>query len=138
MNNILKGVALAAVSVSVVSLVLPAFASTPKFVNAAPGSGIAVDSFDPQVQNFNRADIGDLLRAKTVSVVRFDAAWTDGDDVGKAFDAVSNSDQSIHLLREGLMSNPAAVKLLAEHHIAINSVVDIVPIGNGAVQLYVS
>ena len=64
--------------------------------------------------------------------------WADGGDAGKAFDAVNASDQSIHLLREALKADPAAMKLLAQNHIAVDQVIDIAPTGNGAVQLYIS
>lgn len=137
-GNILKGLGATAVTTAVILMAVPAFASTPTFSLAKPWSGMSVDSFDPQVQVFNRADITDLLRAKTVSVVKFDSAWNDGGDATKAFDAVNNSDQSIHLLREALKADPAAMKLLARNHIAVDQVIDIAPTGNGAVQLYVS
>jgi hypothetical protein len=139
MNNVLKGMGATAVTAAIIlGAAAPALASTPAFVLAKPNSGISVDSFDPQVQVFNRADIADLLRAKSVSVVRFDTAWNDGGDASKAFDAVDASDQSIHLLREALKSDPAAMKLLARNHIAVNQVIDIAPTGNGSVQLYIS
>jgi hypothetical protein len=135
MNKALTGLTAAAATIL---LALPAFASAPAFSLAKPNSGISVDSFDPQVQVFNRQDIADLLHARSVSVVKFDTAWNDGGDAGKAFDAVNASDQSIHLLREALKADPAAMRLLARNHIAVNQVIDIAPTGNGTVQLYVS
>ena len=138
MNTILKGLGATAVTAAVILVAVPAFASTPAFSSAKAGSGMSVDSFDPQVQIFNRADIADLLHARSVSVVRFDTAWTDGGDAAKAFDAVNASDQSIHLLREALKADPAAMKLLARNHIAVNQVIDIAPTGNGTVQIYIS
>ncbi len=68
-------------------------------------------------------------------MVKFDTAWNDGGDASKAFNAVDASDQSIHLLREALKADPAAMKLLAQNHIAVDQVIDIAPTGNGAVQL---
>lgn len=117
---------------------LPAFASTPTFNTAKAGGGMSVDDFDQQVKVFNRADIADLLAARHVTVLRIDTAWTDGGDASKAFNAVEDSDQSIHLLRDALKADPAAMRLLARNHIAIDQVVDVVPSGNGAVQIYLS
>lgn len=138
MNTILKGLGATAVTAAVILAAVPAFASAPAFSLAKPNSGVSVDSFDPQVQVFNRHEIADLLRARTVSVVKFDTAWNDSGDASKAFDAVDASDQSIHLLREALKADPAAMKLLAQNHIAIDQVIDIAPAGNGSVQLYIS
>jgi len=138
MNKILKSLGTAAVATAVILLAAPAFASAPAFSLAKPNSGMSVDSFDPQVQVFNRQNIADLLHARSVSVVKFDTAWNDGGDAGKAFDAVNASDQSIHLLREALKADPAAMRLLAQNHIAIDQVIDIAPTGDGSVQLYVS
>lgn len=138
MNNALKGLRVTAVTAAIVLMAAPAFASAPAFQLARPNSGMSVDSFDPQVQVFNRQNIADLLHARSVSVVKFDTAWNDGGDAGKAFDAVNDSDQSIHLLREALKADPAAMKLLARNHIAVDQVIDIAPTGNGAVQLYIS
>lgn len=138
MNNALKGLRVTAVTAAIILMAAPAFASTPAFQLAQPNSGMSVDSFDPQVQVFNRQNIADLLHARSVSVVKFDTAWNDGGDAGKAFDAVNDSDQSIHLLREALKADPAAMKLLARNHIAVDQVIDIAPTGNGAVQLYIS
>jgi hypothetical protein len=107
-------------------------------VTAKPWSGMAIDTFRPDVRTFNRADVGDLLRARTVSVLKLDTAWNDTSDAGKAFGAVNRSDQAIHLLREALKANPMASKLLAQNHININTVVDITAVGHGQVQLYVS
>ncbi|HEV2515173.1 MAG TPA: hypothetical protein VGV07_07985 [Devosia sp.] len=135
MNKALTGLAATAAAILIAA---PAFASAPAFSLAAPNSGMSVDSFDPQVQVFNRQDIADLLHARSVSVVKFDTAWNDGGDATKAFDAVNDSDQSIHLLREALKADPAAMRLLAQNHIAVNQVIDIAPTGNGAVQLYIS
>lgn len=138
MNNALKGLGATAMTAAIILAVAPALASTPAFSTAKPGAGMSVDSFDPQVQIFNRANIADLVQAKSVSVVKFDTAWTDGGDATKAFDAVNSSDQSIHLLREALKADPAAMRLLAANHIAVDQVIDIAPTGNGSVQLYVS
>ena len=135
MNKALTGLAATAAAILIAA---PAFASAPAFSLARPNSGMPVDSFDPQVQVFNRQDIADLLHARSVSVVKFDTAWNDGGDATKAFDAVNDSDQSIHLLREALKADPAAMRLLAQNHIAVNQVIDIAPTGNGAVQLYIS
>lgn len=138
MNNVLKGLGATAITAAVILAAVPAFASAPAFSLAKPNSGMSVDSFDSQLQVFNRQNIADLLHARTVSVVKFDTAWNDGGDAGKAFDALNASDQSINLLREALNSDPPAMQLLARNHIAVNQVIDIAPAGNGAVQLYVS
>lgn len=138
MNIVLNRIGATLAAASVLALAAPAFASTPAFTTAAPGAGLSPNYFDQQVKVYNRAEIADLLRARSVQVVKFDTAWSDGSDATKAFDAMSDSDQSIHLLREGLKANPAAQRLLAEHHIAIDSVVDIAPGANGTVQIYVS
>jgi|GEM_PF-1885850 len=137
-GNILKGLGATAAAAAILIAAAPAFASAPAFSLAQPNSGMSVDSFDPQVQVFNRQNIADLLHARSVSVVKFDTAWNDGGDATKAFDALNASDQSIHLLREALKADPAAMHLLARNHIAVNQVIDIAPAGNGAVQLYVS
>jgi hypothetical protein len=138
MNNALKTLGATAAAAAIILSAAPAFASTPAFSLARPNSGMSVNSFDPQVQVFNRQDIADLLHARQVSVVKFDTAWNDGGDATKAFDAVDASDQSIHLLREALKADPAAMRLLARNHIAVNQVIDIAPTGNGTVQLYIS
>lgn len=138
MNKTLKGVGATAAAAVLLMAAAPAFASAPAFSLAKPNSGMSVDSFDPQIQVFNRQDIADLLGAKSVSVVKFDTAWSDGGDSEKAFDALNASDQSIHLLREALKADPAAMHLLARNHIAVNQVIDIAPTGNGSVQLYIS
>lgn len=138
MNNVLKGLGATAITAAVILAAVPAFASAPAFSLAKPNSGMSVDSFDSQLQVFNRQNIADLLHARTVSVVKFDTAWNDGGDAGKAFDALNASDQSINLLREALKADPPAMQLLARNHIAVNQVIDIAPAGNGAVQLYVS
>lgn len=138
MNRVLKGLGATAITAAVILAAVPAFASTPAFNTAKAGSGMSVDNFDPQVQIFNRAEVADLLHARNVSVVKFDTAWADGGDASKAFDAVDASDQSIHLLRDALKADPAAMRLLAQNHISVDRVIDITPSGNGAVQLYVS
>jgi hypothetical protein len=139
MNILIKTAAPAAVALVLAAVAAPALASTgPTFSTAKPWSGMSADSFGPDVAIFNKAEIGDLLHAKTVSVVKLDTAWNDGGDVGKVFDAVNNSDQAINLLREALKANPMAERLLARNHININTVVDITDTGDGHVQLYVS
>lgn len=138
MNNTLKNVAATTAAAAILLAALPAFASTPAFSLAKPNSGMSVDNFDQQVQIFNRQNVADLLHARSVSVVKFDTAWNDGGDAGKAFDALNASDQSIHLLREALKADPAAMKLLARNHVAVDQVIDIAPTGNGSVQLYIS
>jgi hypothetical protein len=139
MNILIKAVGTTALAVTLAALAAPAFASTgPAFSAAKPWSGMDVNSFRPDVRTFNSADISDLLRAKTVSVVKLDSAWSDGGDAGKAFNAVNHSDQAIHLLRTALKDNPMAAKLLARNHINVNTVVDITEVGNGQVQLYIS
>jgi hypothetical protein len=139
MNNVLKGLGTTAITAAVIlTAAAPALASASAFSLAKPNSGMSVDSFDPQVQVFNQREVADLLGARRVSVVKFDTAWNDGGDASKAFDAVNASDQSIHLLREALKSDPAAMKLLAANHIAVDQVIDIATTGNGSVQLYIS
>lgn len=133
--NIIGATALVAVAALSAA---PAFASTPNFNTAKAGSGMSVDNFDQQVRIFNRADIADLLQARNVSVLRIDTAWADGGDASKAFNAVEDSDQAIHLLRDALRADPAAMRLLARNHIAVDEVVDVAPVGNGAVQIYIS
>lgn len=138
MNRALNVLGTTAVTAAVILTAMPAFASTTAFNTAKAGSGMAVDDFRQQVKIFNRSDIADLLQARNVSVLRIDTAWTDGGDASKAFKAVEASDQSIHLLREALKADPAAMRLLAANHIAVDQVVDVVPTGNGSVQIYLS
>ena len=138
MNDALKNLAATVAAAAILLTAAPAFASAPAFSLANPNSGMSVDSFDQQVQVFNRQNIADLLHARAVSVVKLDTAWNDGGDAEKAFDAVNSSDQSIHLLREALKADPAAMRLLASHHVAVDQVIDIAPTGNGSVQLYIS
>lgn len=137
MNKIFQRVGTLAVAMAVILPAIPALASAPTFSVAAPNSGQSPDIFREQVQIYNSHFIDELVHAKTVQVVPFDRAWSDPGDLQKAFDAVEISDQSIHLLREGLKANPAAAKLLAEHKIVLNTVVDIVPTGTDLVQIYV-
>lgn len=137
-SNLLKGLGATAAAAAILLAAIPAFASAPAFSLAKPNSGMSVDSFDQQVQVFNRQNIADLLHARTVSVVKFDTAWNDGGDAENAFNAVNGSDQSIHLLREALKADPAAMRLLARNHVAVDQVIDIAPTGNGSVQLYIS
>jgi hypothetical protein len=137
-GNPVKGLGATAAAAAILLIAAPAFASAPAFSLASPNTGMSVDSFDQQVQVYNRQNIADLLHAKTVSVVKFDNAWNDGGDAEKAFDAVNNSDQSIHLLREALKADPAAMRLLARNHVAVDQVIDIAPTGSGSVQLYIS
>lgn len=137
--NVLKVGGSAALVLALAAIAAPAFASTgPVFATAKPGSGMSVDSFRPDVESFDRAEIGDLVNARSVAVLNVDSAWSDGGDALKAFNAVNRSDQAIHLLREHLKADPAAMRLLAANHIDVNRVVDITMTGNGAVQLYVS
>ena len=139
MNLLSKAVATTAISLALAALAVPALAATgPAFSTAKPWSGMGINSFQPDVRIFNRAEIADLLNAKKVSIVRLDTAWNSGDDSSKAFDAVNESDQAIHQLREAIDANPAAVRLLARNHVNVNTVVDIVDTGGGTVQLYVS
>lgn len=139
MNILIKTAAPAAVALMLAAIAAPALAATgPTFSAARPWSGMSIDSFGPDVAIFNKAEIGELLNAKSVSVVRLDSAWNDGDDASTAFEAVGNSDQAINLLREALKANPMAERLLARNHVNINTVVDISDLGNGKVQLYVS
>jgi len=139
MNVLIKAASTTALTLALAAVAAPALAATgPTFVTAKPWSGMDVDSFRPDVRTFNRQDIRDLLRARTVSVLKLDTAWSDTGDAGKAFNAVNHSDQAIHLLREALKANPMASKLLAANHININTVVDITATGHGKVQLYVS
>ena len=137
MNIIIQRMGILAIAMAVALPAVTALASTPDFSLAAPIEGQAVDMFRQQIQTYNSNDIADLLKAKTVQVVKFDTAWRDSGDAQKAFDAVSKSDQSIHLLREGLKANPEAAKLLAENKVVLDTVIDIVPSANGTVQLYV-
>ncbi len=137
MNIIIQRMGILAIAAAVALPAVPALAATPAFSLAAPNEGQAIDMFRQQIQTYNSNDIGDLLKAKTVQVVRFDTAWSDSGDAQKAFNAVSKSDQAIHLLREGLKANPEAAKLLAENKVVLDTVIDIVPSANGAVQLYI-
>lgn len=114
-----------------------AFASA-TFTTAAPGNGMSMDDFQQQVAVYNAKDINELVDAKTVTVIKYDTAWTDSKDMGKAVNILTDDAQSIGLLREGLKANPQAVKLLEDNHIAINDVVDIVSDGAGNVSVYVS
>jgi hypothetical protein len=110
----------------------------PTFTTAAPGHGMDITEFAGQMAAFNKQDVTDLIGAKTVSVIKYDTAWSAGNGPLKAARLLDEDSQPIGLLRAALKANPAAVKLLAEHKIAINDVVDIVSDGHGAVQLYVS
>jgi hypothetical protein len=138
MNRAFNILGTTAITAAVILTTMPAFASTATFNMAKAGSGMSVDDFDQQVKIFNRADIADLLQARSVSVLRIDTAWNDGGDASKAFKAVEASDQAIHLLREALKADPAAMRLLARNHIAVDQVVDVAPTGNGSVQIYIS
>ncbi|MDB5541406.1 MAG: hypothetical protein JWQ89_3133 [Devosia sp.] len=139
MNKTLKGLGATTITAALLfAAAAPAFASTPPFTLAAPGKGMSVSAFGEQLQTFNRAEVADLLHATKVTVVRFDTAWADGGDASTALDTLNSSDQSIHLLREALKADPAAMRLLAANHISVNQVIDIAPAGKGAVQLYVS
>lgn len=139
MNLLTKAVGATAIALSLATLAVPALAATgPTFSTATPWSGMGINSFQPDVRIFNRAEIAHLLDASKVSIVRLDTAWSSGDDSAKAFDAVNESDQAIHQLREAIDANPAAVRLLARNHVNVNTVVDIVETGSGTVQLYVS
>jgi len=136
MNSLMKAIGATALTFT---LAAPALAASgPTFSVAKPWSGMDVNSFRSDVNTFNRDEIGDLLDASHVSVVRVDSAWNDGKDAGRAFNAVERSDQAIHLLREALKSDPAAAKLLAANNIDINRVIDITAARNGTVQLYIS
>lgn len=137
MNIIIQRMGIIAIAAAVALPAVPALAATPAFSVAPPNEGQAIDMFRQQIQTYNSGDIADLLKAKTVQVVKFDTAWSDSGDAQKAFNAVSKSDQSIHLLREGLKANPEAAKLLAENKVVLDTVIDIVPSANGTVQLYV-
>ena len=130
--------AVIAVSLIVSSGASFAAAPAPKFSVAEPGNGIAMDTFQSQLEAFNKQDVLDLLGAKTVSVVKYDGAWIKNSDRTTATQLLTKDGQAINLLREALKANPAAAKLLAEHKIAIKDVIDIVSDGQGAVQIYVS
>ena len=138
MNRAFNIVGATAFTAAILLAAAPALASTAAFSTAKAGSGMDVDNFVQQVKVFNRADIADLLRARSVSVLKIDTAWNDGGDALNTFNAVQDSDQAIHLLREALKADPAAMRLLARNHIAVNEVVDVAPAGNGAVQIYIS
>ena len=114
-----------------------AFAA-PVFSVAAPGTGMPIDEFESQLAAYNAADVTDLVAAKTVSVVKYDTAWTKGTDMSKSVELLTGDTQTINLLREGIKANPAASKLLADHKIVVNDVVDIVSNGAGGVTIYVS
>ncbi|KKC38786.1 hypothetical protein WH87_07740 [Devosia epidermidihirudinis] len=114
-----------------------AFAA-PVFSVAEPGNGLSISDFKSQLAVFNKDDVTALVNAKTVSVLHYDSAWTDGEDLNKAVGLLSDDAQSINQLREALKADPAAAKILQENKIEINTVVDIVDNGNGAVSLYVS
>lgn len=114
-----------------------AFAA-PVFSVAAPGSGMAIDDFASQLVTFNAADVTDLVGAKTVSVLKYDTAWTRPKELSRSVNFLSDDAQSIGLLREAIKKDPAAVKLLTENHIAVDNVVDITSDGAGAVSIYVS
>jgi len=112
--------------------------ATPVFSVAAPGSGMAIDEFESQLDAYNAADVTDLVAAKTVSVVKYDTAWTDDKDRSESINLLTADGQFINLLREGIKANPAASKLLTENKIVINDVVDITSDGAGNVVVYVS
>ena len=139
MNILVKSVGSTALALALAAIAAPAFASTgPAFKTLGIGSGMSVDAFTTDVNVFNNREIGDLVHAKSIAVLNVDNAWTDNGDASKAFNAIDNSDQAIHLLREHLRADPAAMRLLAANHVDVNRVVDITSSGNGSVQLYVS
>lgn len=127
-----------AVLVAVGAMSAGAAFAAPTFSNAAPGLGMAMNDFTTQLGAFNKADVTDLVNAKTVAVLKYDTAWNGQKGASKSIDLLTEDSQSIGLLRAALKADPAAAKLLAEHKIDIKDVVDIVSDGHGAVQLYVS
>lgn len=138
MSKFSKASAAVLVSAGMILSAGASFAAAPVFTTAAPNNGMAIDAFTSQLANFNKQEVVDLVGAKTVSVVKYDTAWSDGGDSQKALKALGNDAQSINLLRKAIKSNPAALKLLEANKIVINDVVDIVSDGHGAVQVYIS
>ncbi|WP_137152220.1 hypothetical protein [Devosia sp. FKR38] len=114
-----------------------AFAA-PTFTTANPGSGMAIADFRSQLGVFNPSEVTELVGAKTVSVIKYDTAWSKDDDTAKAVDLLTTDAQSIGQLREAIKANAEAAKLLEANHIAINDVVDLVSDGAGNVSIYVS
>lgn len=114
-----------------------AFAS-PVVTIAPPDSGMAINDFRSEMLVFNPAEVTDLVAAKTLLVIKYDTAWSDGSDYGKAVNLLTDDSQSIAQLREAIKANAGATKLLANNHVMINDVVDIVSDGAGNVSLYVS
>lgn len=114
-----------------------AFAA-PTFTTAEPGKGMAINDFGTQLATFNADDVTDLVAAKTVTVIKFQDAWKDGGDAAKSVEMMTKDSQAIGQLREALKANPAAVKLLEENKITVDSVVDIVTDGAGNISLYVA
>ena len=137
MKSFAKIASPAIVALAVIVSAGAAFAA-PTFTTATPGSGMAIADFGSQLGVFNPTEVTDLAAAKSVTVVKYDTAWTKDDDTAKAVDLLTADAQSIGQLREALKANPEASKLLEANHIAINDVVDLVSDGAGNVSIYVS
>ena len=112
--------------------------AVPTFNVEPAGNGMPIDEFESQLAAFNKADVTDLVGAKTVSVIKYDTAWDFQHGAKKSIELLTKDSQTIGLLREAIKANPDAVNILDANKIAITNVVDIVSDGHGAVFLYVS
>lgn len=135
MNHFLK---IATPLIAALTLSAGAAFAAPAVTIAQPGSGMAINDFRSEMLVFNPSEVTDLVAAKTLSVIKYDTAWSDASDYGKAVNLLTEDSQSIGQLREAIKANAGATKLLANNHVAIDDVVDIVSDGAGNVSLYVS
>jgi alpha-beta hydrolase superfamily lysophospholipase len=114
------------------------------WVNAPTGSALDISTFVAQLSTFNKADVSALLSAKKVVVLTYGTAWATKESApaaaaaqSQAMDALTADQGEIQKFQEALRADKAAVKLLEEHKIKIDDVVDVVPSKDGEVQLYV-
>lgn len=144
MNTLSRFVALSSLVAMLAGAAAPVLAAGQDWVNAPTGSALDISTFVAQLSTFNKADISALLSAKKVVVLTYDTAWASKDSApaaaaaqSQAMDALTADQGEIQKFQEALRADKAAVKLLEEHKIKIDDVVDVVPGKDGEVQLYV-
>ena len=134
-------------AVTALALIVSAGAAfaAPTVTVAPPGSGMAIDDFRSQMAAFNPREVTDLADAKTITVIKYDTAWTESSKADKpstdnmrAMQLLTSDAPQIDQLRAAVKADPTASKVLADNHIALNNLVDIVSDGAGHVSLYVS
>ncbi|MGV8854732.1 MAG: hypothetical protein ACOH2L_08775 [Devosia sp.] len=134
-------------AVAALALIISASAAfaTPTVTIAKPGSGMPIDDFKSQMAAFNPSEVSDLANAKTITVIKYDTAWTGspkadkpGTDNMQAMQLLTVDASQIDQLRAAIKANTAATKVLSENNIAVSNLVDIVSDGAGNVSLYVS